>query len=94
MKAARFDETDRILTIAVDFRRGSRFDVACVDGGHPCIRRCASATGISTSSSTFFQHACYLDVRVPRVRLPDGGNRQVDPPWAGSSPASRCGSRR
>lgn len=29
----------------------------------------------------FFQHECYLEVRVPRVRLPDGGIRQVDPDW-------------
>ena len=31
----------------------------------------------------FFQHECYLEVRVPRVRLPDGGIRQVEPDWAG-----------
>lgn len=31
----------------------------------------------------FFQHECYLEVRVPRVRLPDGGIRLVEPDWAG-----------
>ena len=31
----------------------------------------------------FFQHECHLEVRVPRVRLPDGGIRQVEPDWAG-----------
>lgn len=31
----------------------------------------------------FFQHECFLEVRVPRVRLPAGAVRQIDPPWAG-----------
>ena len=31
----------------------------------------------------FFQHECFLDVRVPWVKLPDGAVRQVKPPWAG-----------
>lgn len=31
----------------------------------------------------FFQHECYLEVRMPRVRLPDGGIRLVEPDWAG-----------
>lgn len=30
----------------------------------------------------FFQHECHMEVRVPRVRLPDGGIRQVEPDWA------------
>jgi len=31
----------------------------------------------------FFQHECELEVRVPRVKCPDGSVRQVTPPWAG-----------
>ena len=31
----------------------------------------------------FFQHECHLEVRTPRVRLPGGGIRQVEPEWAG-----------
>ena len=31
----------------------------------------------------FFQYECSLEVRVPRVKLPDGSVRQVSPPWAG-----------
>ncbi len=31
----------------------------------------------------FFQHECYLQVRVPRVKLPGGAVRQVEPSWAG-----------
>ena len=31
----------------------------------------------------FFQHECYLEVRSPRVKLPDGRLVQVEPDWAG-----------
>ena len=31
----------------------------------------------------FFQHECYLEVRILRVKLPDGAVRQVEPEWAG-----------
>lgn len=31
----------------------------------------------------FFQHECELEVRVPRVKCPDGSVRQVTPPCAG-----------
>lgn len=30
----------------------------------------------------FFQHECHLQVRVPRVRLPHGSVRQIDPDFA------------
>jgi transposase len=31
----------------------------------------------------FFQHECYLEVRTPRVRLPDGRVVQIEPDWFG-----------
>lgn len=30
----------------------------------------------------FFQYQCCLEVRVPRVKLPDGALREVTPGWA------------
>ena len=33
---------------------------------------------------TFFQHECFLEVRVPRVRLSDGRVAQVEPAFAGT----------
>jgi hypothetical protein len=30
-----------------------------------------------------FQHECFLEVRVPRVKLPDGPVRLIEPLWAG-----------
>ncbi len=31
----------------------------------------------------FFQHECYLELRVPQVELPDGKVALVEPDWVG-----------
>src|ERR1700741_3690967 len=67
------------LTIAVDFVAGSRFAYPGVPGEHPVhdtvIKRLRHLN--------FFQLDCYLEVRVPRVRLPDGSVRLVKADWVG-----------
>jgi transposase len=74
-----FDAAQRQLNIAVDFVSGSRFGYAGVAGEHPVhdtqIKRLRHLN--------FFQHECFLEVRVPRVRLPDGSVRLVEPGWVG-----------
>jgi transposase len=74
-----FDVAKKTLSIAVDFIAGSRFAVPGVDGEHPAHDTVAKRY----RHLNFFQHECHLEVRVPRVRLPDGGIRQVEPDWAG-----------
>ena len=74
-----FDARARTLTIAVDFVPGSRFGHPEAAGEHP-----VHDTGVKRYRHlNFFQHECILEVRVPRVRLPDGSVRQVEPPFAG-----------
>src|SRR5260370_1428885 len=74
-----FDAAQRQLNIPVDFVAGSRFGYAGVAGEHPVhdtqIKRLRHLN--------FFQHECFLEVRVPRVRLPDGSVRLVEPGWVG-----------
>jgi transposase len=74
-----FDKAKCVLTIQISFTRGSRFTCQGVDGEHPVhdtqIKRYRHLN--------FFQHECFLEVRVPRVKLPDGLVVLVDPPWAG-----------
>ena len=74
-----FDEAKRQLTIKVDFVAGSRFAHADAAGEHPVhdtqVKRLRHLN--------FFQHECFLEVRVPRVRLPDGKVRLVEPDWVG-----------
>lgn len=74
-----FDTAKKTLTIGVDFIAGSRFAVPGVEGGHPAHDTVTKRY----RHLNFFQHECHLEVRVPRVRLPDGGIRQVEPDWAG-----------
>lgn len=74
-----FDAPAKTLTLNIDFRVGSRF--ATADSPEPCpvhdtvVKRYRHLN--------FFQHECFLQVRTPRVRLPDGGIRLVTPAWAG-----------
>ena len=74
-----FDTTKKTLTIGIDFIAGSRFAVPGVEGAHPAHDTVTKRY----RHLNFFQHECHLEVRVPRVRLPDGGIRQVEPDWAG-----------
>src|SRR5258705_7680603 len=79
VQGVNFDTGKRQLTIAVDFVAGSRFAYPGVAGEHPVhdtqIKRLRHLN--------FFQHECYLEVRVSRVRLPDGSVRLVEPDWVG-----------
>ncbi|WP_075357197.1 ISL3 family transposase [Caballeronia sordidicola] len=79
VRSVDFDAAQRQLNIAVDFVAGSRFGYGGVVGEHPVhdtqIKRLRHLN--------FFQHECFLEVRVPRVRLPDGSVRLVEPGWVG-----------
>jgi transposase len=79
VKEVRFDAAARQLTIAVDFAAGSRFAHPAHPGEHPVhdtqLKRLRHLN--------FFQHDCHLEVRVPRVRLPDGKVALVEPEWFG-----------
>jgi transposase len=74
-----FDAAKKTLAIAVDFVAGSRFAVSGVAGTHPVHDTLAKRY----RHLNFFQHECYLEVRLPRVKLPDASVRLVEPDWAG-----------
>jgi hypothetical protein len=74
-----FEANQKTLTIGVDFVAGNRFAVPGIDGIHPAHDTVTKRL----RHLNFFQHECYLEVRMPRVRLPDGGIRLVEPDWAG-----------
>ena len=77
--AVELDAAAKILTIGIDFTPGSRFAVAAEAGTHPVH----DTVNKRYRHLNFFQHECYLQVRVPRVKLPSGAVRQVEPDWAG-----------
>ena len=74
-----FDTAKKTLTIAIDFVAGSRFEHPDTPGLHPVhdtqIKRLRHLN--------FFQHECFLEVRTPRVKLPDGRVVQIEPKWFG-----------
>jgi transposase len=79
VKAVDFDAGRKLLTIKVDFAAGTRFPAPGVEGIHPVhdtqIKRLRHLD--------FFQHECFLEVRTPRVKLPDGRVVLVQPDWVG-----------
>jgi transposase len=79
VKSIDFDAAKKTLTISVDFVSGTRFAVPGVEGVHPAHDTVTKPY----RHLNFFQHECYLEVRMPRVRLPDGSTRLVEPDWAG-----------
>ena len=73
-----FDEGGGIIRVFIDFPRGSAF--ACPACGKPV--KAYDTTEKEWRHFSFFQYACYLVVRVPRIECPDDGILQIDVPWA------------
>ncbi len=74
-----FDAARKTLTIKVDFVAGTRFPAAGVEGVHPVH----DTQTKRLRHLNFFQHECFLEVRTPRVKLPDGRVVLVEPAWFG-----------
>jgi len=73
-----FEPSQRKLRIRVDFEVGSRFALPG-QSGEPSVHDTVTK---SYRHLDFFEHECELEVRVPRMKLPDGSVRQVNPPRA------------
>ncbi len=73
-----FDEKEGIIRVYLDFPRGSKF----------CCPTCGKAVKAYDTKEkewrhlNFFQYACYLVVRIPRIECSVDGVLQVDVPWA------------
>jgi len=79
VKSVDFDAAAKRLTVLIDFAPGTRFGVAGHVGVHPVHDTVAK----DYRHLNFFQHECHLRVRTPRVKLPDGSVRLVEPDFAG-----------
>ena len=75
----RFDEASKVLTVGIDYAAGSRFAVEGAAGEHPVYDSLTK----TYRHLNFFQHECVLEVRTPRVKLPDGAVRLIEPAFAG-----------
>jgi transposase len=74
-----FDAAQRRLELRIDFERGARFACPQCD-----VAGCEvhDTTEKTWRHLDFFQHQAFLVARVPRVRCPEHGVRQVALPWA------------
>ena len=79
VKDVQFELEKCTLTIEIDFERGTRFAYPSMDGVHPVY----DTQTKRYRHMNFFQHECYLEVRVPRVSLPDGSVHLIEPPFSG-----------
>ena len=75
VRSVDFDAARKVLTIGIDFVAGSRFEAPGVEGVH----RVHDTQTKRLRYLNFFQHQCYLEVRTPRVKLPDGRVVQIEP---------------
>jgi transposase len=76
-----FDPEATQLDLYLDFERGARFACPAKDCAH------GDCSVHDTEAKTwrhldFFQHKAFLHARLPRVRCPEHGVRQVSVPWA------------
>jgi transposase len=79
VEAVDFDAGRKVLTIKVDFAPGTRFPAPGVEGLHPVH----DTQTKRLRHLDFFQHDCFLEVRTPRVKLPDGRVVLVQADWVG-----------
>ncbi len=73
-----FHERGGDIKVFVDFPRGSVF--SCPACGKEV--KAYDTTEKEWRHLNFFQYACYLVVRVPRIDCPNDGILQIDVPWA------------
>jgi transposase len=79
VRSVEFDEAAKVLTVLIDFKPGTRFAISGHEGMHPVHDTVTK----SYRHLNFFQHECHLQVRTPRVKLPGGSVRLVEPDFAG-----------
>lgn len=81
VKSIKFDSKSKRLDLIIDFVKGSKFTIK-EDGGviqHPVY----DTQNKEWRHLNFFEHECYLQARVPRVQVPNGSIRLIQPPWSG-----------
>lgn len=77
------DEKKKRLDIRVSFKRGSTFTYTDENIGQKVDYKAYDTQEKTWRHLDFFEHECYLNVRVPRIKTPDGKIRLISPPWNG-----------
>ncbi len=81
-----FDRSQKRLDISINFTKGHKFDYDLESGVKICNLPVHDTVRKSWRHLNFFEHECYLNVRVPRIITPDGKVKLVKVPWEGKCP--------
>ena len=79
IKTKNFNLEKKRLDIDIDFYRGSVFEY------QEQKYKAYDTKNKQWRHLNFFEHECYLNVRVPRIKLSDGKVKQIKVPWDGLS---------
>lgn len=81
IKSIEFSKENKRLDINIDFVKGSTF--AYEDQGS---FKAYDTVPKSWRHLNFFEHECYLNGRVPKVKIASGKVRRIKTPWEGVNP--------
>lgn len=79
-----FDSQKKQLNIEVEFARGSTFFYEDSETGEKGNYKAYDTVRKTWRHLNFFEHECYLHVKVPRIKPKDGGIKMIFPPWSGN----------
>jgi len=79
IKSVNFDPKKKRLDIQIDFKRGSTF----IDEESGKAYKAYDSVKKEWKHLNFFEHECYLQARVPRIKRDDGKVRLISTPWSG-----------
>lgn len=78
IKGVEFSKENKRLDINIDFTRGSTFKYE-----NQGQFKAYDTVQKSWRHLNFFEHECYLNCRVPRVKIDDGKVKRIKTPWEG-----------
>jgi len=81
----KLDIKKRRLDIHINFESGSKFEYISEEEHMSGTFGVYDTIEKTWRHLNFFEHECYLNCRVPRVKPGDGKIRQINVPWAGKS---------
>ncbi len=84
IKSISLDIEQGELNIEVDFTKGSLFEYVDPETGEISHHKAYDTTTKRWRHMNFFQYRCYLNARIPRIKL-NGKVKQVKAPWEGNT---------
>ena len=85
IKDIQFDSENKRLDIHIDFHKGSVFHYKSEKDNINGEFKAYDTQEKKWRHLNFFEHECYLQARVPRVKIHESNVRLIDPPWSGLS---------